>query len=83
MVTYAQRREAIYTPLRQEGVFTWDLMDGQEYALATYHLIPRSFRTEIAHATEQLGHIFTKMISVIRRGEVELLQKLGIPPSCF
>lgn len=78
-MTYAERREAIFTPLRQEGVFTWDFMYGEEYALATLHRISPEFRREIAAATEQLGRIFHKTVQVVQHGEEELLSELGLP----
>lgn len=83
MTTYLQRREKIYAPLREERIFTWDTINGQEYALASYSLISHSFREEIAYATEGLGRVFNKIVSVVRRGDEELLRKLGIPPAAF
>ena len=57
----------MYDPLRAEGIFTWDVMYGAEYALATIHPIAKSFRQEIAEATEALGEIFAKTVAVVRR----------------
>jgi glutathionylspermidine synthase len=69
----------LYDPLRAEGIFTWDVMYGAEYALATIHPIAKSFRQEIAEATEALGEIFAKTVAVVRRGPDALLEELGIP----
>ncbi|OYD08080.1 glutathionylspermidine synthase family protein [Paludifilum halophilum] len=65
--------------MRREGVFTWDWFYGEEYALASIHTIPASFQRELAFATEALGGIFTRMVSVLRQGEDELLEELGLP----
>lgn len=80
---YAERREEIYAPLQQEGIFTWDSMYNQEYALASIHAISESFRQEIAIATEKLGQIFTRTVHVIQHGPDELLQELGIPRAAW
>jgi glutathionylspermidine synthase len=78
-MNYEARREQIYKPLKEEGVFTWDWMYGEEYALADLHVVGAEFRREIAVATEKLGAIFTKMVAVIQQGGDELLLALGIP----
>ncbi|MFC4769247.1 glutathionylspermidine synthase family protein [Effusibacillus consociatus] len=77
--SYSNRRDQIYTPIRNEGVFTWDHMYGEEYALASLHLITEEFRLDIARATEQLGRVFTRVVSVIQQAGDELLLELGIP----
>ncbi|MBA4495343.1 glutathionylspermidine synthase family protein [Paenactinomyces guangxiensis] len=77
--SYEFRREEIYSPLREEGTFTWDSMYNQEYALASIHAITESFRAEIAYATEKLGEIFARTIYVVQRGSNDLLKELGIP----
>lgn len=74
-----REREALYGPMREEGVFTWDWMYGEEYALYDIHLIPPSFREEVAMATERLGQIFTKVVPVLQRAEDSLLLELGVP----
>ncbi len=81
--SYQKLREEIYSPLRQEGVFTWDSMYNQEYALASIHPISESFRAEIAGATEKLGKIFARTIRVIQQGPDELLKELGIPEEAW
>jgi glutathionylspermidine synthase len=80
---YAERRERIYAPLREEGVFTWDRMYGQEYALASLHEIDAAFRQEIAEATERLGAVFSKVVGIIQQGDVPLLGELGIPEAAY
>lgn len=81
--TYHQLRERIYHPLRQEGIFTWDELYDQEYALASIHLISREYRREIAFATEKLGAVFTRTAQVIQQGSDDLLATLDIPPAAF
>jgi glutathionylspermidine synthase len=78
-VSYQQRRNEIYLPIREEKIFTWDVMDGDEYALATIHTISSSFRQEISYATEQLGKIFARTAEVVSQGLNQLLRELGIP----
>lgn len=81
--TYADRRDAIYLPLREAGVFTWDWMYGEEYALASLHEIDASFRQEIAEATEGLGRIFTKVVGILQQSPDELLLELGVPEAAI
>jgi glutathionylspermidine synthase len=76
---YADRRERLYRPLRENGTFTWDWMYGEEYALASLHLITPSFRQELSRATEQLARIFAKVVPVLQQAEDDLLLELGIP----
>ncbi|WP_289139672.1 glutathionylspermidine synthase family protein [uncultured Brevibacillus sp.] len=73
------RREQLYRPMREEGVFTWDWMYGEEYALADIHLISHDFRRELSMATERLGHIFSKVVPVLQRADDSLLLELGVP----
>lgn len=73
------RRDALYGPLREEGIFTWDWMYGEEYALADLHLIPASFREELATATTALGRIFAKVTPVLQQADDALLLELGVP----
>ncbi|SHE97970.1 Glutathionylspermidine synthase [Seinonella peptonophila] len=82
---YHQRRAEIYHPLREEGIFTWDqdAVDHEEYGLATIHPVTREFIKEVRHATEQLGHIFARVIPVVQQGADELLRELGIPENAW
>jgi len=82
-MNYAERRAKLYHPLREAGVFTWDWMYGEEYALASLHTITDEFRREIAQATELLGPIFTKTVDVIQNGDEALFRELGIPPEAY
>lgn len=77
--TQAAIRERLYGPMREEGVFTWDRMYEEEYALADIHLISRSFREELAAATERLGRIYGKVVPVLERADESLLRELGVP----
>ncbi|SFI64261.1 glutathionylspermidine synthase family protein [Thermoflavimicrobium dichotomicum] len=80
-MSYQQRRAEIYHPMREENFFLWDVnkTDGDEYALATIHIISPSFRQEIAYATEQLGKIFARTVQVVQNGYNGLLRELGLP----
>ena len=69
----------MYGPMREEGVFTWDRMYGEEYALADLHLISPEFRTELAEATASLANIFEKVLPVLQQAEHSLLLELGVP----
>lgn len=80
---YQQKRDIIYSPLRREGIFTWDWMYGKEYALATIHSISKSHRQEIAQATERLGRIFAKTAAAIQSADPSLLKELGIPKAAI
>lgn len=72
-------REQLYGPMREEGVFTWDRMYGEEYALADIHLITRAFREELLDATDRLGSIYAKVVPVLQQAEDSLLLELGVP----
>ncbi|MFJ9498987.1 glutathionylspermidine synthase family protein [Brevibacillus centrosporus] len=72
-------REQLYGPMREEGIFTWDRMYGEEYALADIHLISRTLRDELARATSGLGAVFTKVVPVLQQAEDALLLDLGVP----
>lgn len=83
MDKYLQLRESLYGPLRQEGIFTWDRMYGEEYALASFHLISQGFREELSRATKALYQIYSRVVEVLRAGEEELLVGLGLPPETW
>jgi len=76
---YSHRRQQWYTPLFQEGVFTWDRMDGEEYALANLHFITKDFQDDLALATQRLYQVFEKVGNVLHRGDDQLLLELGLP----
>ncbi|MCE5284820.1 MAG: glutathionylspermidine synthase family protein [Pelosinus sp.] len=78
-MNYQAARDTIYTPLRDEGIFTWDWMYGSEYALAAIYSIAQDDKTELAYATEQLGKIFSKMVTAIQRMDMPIFRELGIP----
>lgn len=58
-------------------------MYDEEYALASIHLVSAEFRREIAQATEHLGHIFAKTLTVLQQAEDDLLRELGIPDAAL
>lgn len=76
---YAAVREAIYRPMRAEGVFTWDWLYDQEYALAVPQPLPADQLRDLRAATAILGRIFAKTVAVVQAGPAELLAELGIP----
>lgn len=78
-MNYSHRREQWYAPLYQEGVFTWDQMDGEEYALANIYFITKDFQDELALATRRLYQVYGKVGEVLHRGKDELLIELGLP----
>jgi len=80
-LSYEERREQLYGPLRT--VFSWDWMDGIEYGLAGIHYITPEFRQEIALATEALGTIYAKTVFAVQSADEELLLELGIPPAAL
>ncbi|XFO68754.1 Putative acid--amine ligase YjfC [Sporomusa silvacetica DSM 10669] len=83
MTGYRQHRADLFDRIRQENIFTWDFMYGQEYALATTCQLSQNELEEIAYATEQLGGIFAKTIRILQQGSDLLLLELGIPPKSF
>lgn len=76
---YSFRREAIYGPLRRSGVFTWDSMYGEEYALALVHPIAKEFREELRQASERIGRVYRRIAEVVMQGGPDLMDGLGIP----
>jgi len=80
---YRERREQIYLPLREAGVFTWDYLYEEEYALADIHLIPPALHKEIAVATAALGRIFQRVVPVLQQADDQLLRELGIPEEAW
>lgn len=73
----------MYAPLREEGLFTWDRMYDEEYALATILPIAESRRREIAEATERLGAIIGKTVQIARQSGEELFRELGLPEATW
>ncbi|TVY08763.1 glutathionylspermidine synthase family protein [Paenibacillus cremeus] len=80
---YALRREAIYGPLRQEGVFTWDRMYDEEYALAGLYRLPREQHRELLAAAEALGRVYAKTAAAVQQGPPDLWSELGLPEAAF
>lgn len=78
-MSYRQDREELFQQIRQEGIFTWDFMYEQEYALAAVCQLPHSDLEEIRCATERLGEIFAKTITILQQSSIPLLSELGIP----
>ncbi|MEF3305278.1 glutathionylspermidine synthase family protein [Paenibacillus sp. GYB003] len=80
---YDAWRERLYGPLREEGVFTWDRMYDEEYALADMLTITARRRREIAEATERLGALIVRTVDVVRQGGEALFAELGLPPETW
>lgn len=78
-LSYLKRREKIYHLLREEKVFTWDVMYGEEYALASVYPMDPSLYREIQQATEYLGKIYERTVWVLQQADDQLLEELGIP----
>lgn len=85
LAEYKAQRDEIYLPLREEGIFTWDVdaEDGEEYGLATVYPVQETFIQELRWATEQLGKIFARTMQVVQQGSQELLEELGIPRNAW
>ncbi len=79
VLNYAAKREALYGPIREAGIFTWDVMYGEEYALASLKPISVALRQELLRASELLGEIFACTAEVVMQGDDELLAELGLP----
>nr|WP_091737045.1 glutathionylspermidine synthase family protein [Marininema mesophilum] len=69
--------------MRQEGIFTWDMYNGVEYALAIPAPISLELRREMAEATEALGRVYTRVTAIVQQGEKQLLQELGLPKTTW
>jgi glutathionylspermidine synthase len=80
---YALRREKIYAPLKQEGIFTWDCMYGEEYALADIHRIDRSLHRRMLEAAEGLAQVYARTVQIVQQADEALLEELGLPPQVF
>ncbi|WP_072334767.1 MULTISPECIES: glutathionylspermidine synthase family protein [unclassified Paenibacillus] len=80
---YISRREALYGPLRREGVFTWDHMYGEEYALAGLYKLSPGELAEMREAAEALGRIYARTVSVVQQGGPPLWTELGLPEAAF
>lgn len=82
-MNYVKRREKIYQPMREQGIFSWDFLYDQEYALASPGELLKCDRQELAYATEELGTIFAKTVATVQQGSDALLRELGIPSQMF
>ncbi|MDF2565039.1 MAG: glutathionylspermidine synthase [Massilibacillus sp.] len=78
-MSYLKRREEIYRPLRDNGIFNWDYMYNSEYALASIYAVSQENKAELAYAAERLGKIFTKAIEIVQIADRQLFLELGIP----
>ncbi|MFK7694935.1 glutathionylspermidine synthase family protein [Paenibacillus sp. HJGM_3] len=76
---YAAWRERLYGPIREAGVFAWDRMYGEEYAVASCIRISPALRKEIAEATERLGVVYNRTLQMARLGDDALFEALGLP----
>ncbi|TBL77676.1 glutathionylspermidine synthase family protein [Paenibacillus thalictri] len=76
---YQAVRERLYGSMREEGTFTWDMMYGEEYALAGLHRADAGALREIRQAAASLGAVIAKTVGVIQQADDTLLLELGIP----
>ncbi|MDQ0415917.1 glutathionylspermidine synthase [Croceifilum oryzae] len=83
MNNYIQTREQMYRSIREQGMFTWDLTQGQEYALGCCEVVTESFVHEIREATQKIGSLYERLIHSLQQGSDELLSELGIPREAF
>ena len=81
--TYAERREALYGPLRRDGSFVWDSMYGDEYALASLHPVTAEFCQSLRSAAEKLGGVYARTAEVLQQADDELLAELGLPQATW
>ena len=80
---YARRREALYGPLRTSGIFAWDSMYGDEYALASVLPITADFCAQLRTAAECLGSVYARTAEVLMNCDDELLAELGLPEATW
>lgn len=80
-MSYYAIRDKIYTPMREEGVFTWDWLYGQEYALASMYSLSMDSKKELQYAAEQLGKIFAKTVAMLQCMDEPIFHELGVPDS--
>ena len=69
--------------MRREGLFGWDALYGQEYALASLYECPRALFWELARASEGLGRVFARTVAAVQQGDDRLLAELGLPRETF
>ncbi|AFC31935.1 hypothetical protein PM3016_5220 [Paenibacillus mucilaginosus 3016] len=81
--SYKERRDALYGALRSEGVFTWDVMYEQEYALAGLHRLSPELLAEMRGAAEKLGRLYARTVETVQQGGEELWRELGLPEAAF
>lgn len=81
-MTYRQNRASIYDRMKSEGVFTWDHIDGEEYALASVITLPGELHRQLHEAALGLSHIFKKTLGIVQHND-ELMLQLGIPEAAL
>ncbi|WP_346354828.1 glutathionylspermidine synthase family protein [Azotosporobacter soli] len=82
-MNYSAHREAIYQPLREKGIFNWDRMYGQEYALPHCLALEEKQCKEIRTAVEQMGAIIDTTVRVLQVADDELLFAIGVPEAAL
>jgi glutathionylspermidine synthase len=81
--SYRELRDSLYGPLREEGVFTWDTMYGEEYALPGLIRLEPGQLTSLRTAAEALGRVYAKTVQIVQQGEEALLLELGLPEAAI
>jgi glutathionylspermidine synthase len=80
---YMRRRENLYGPLRADGIFTWDSMYGDEYALASVLPIATDLCQQLRTAAERLGGVYARTAEILLNCDDELLAELGLPEAAW
>ncbi|SHE95587.1 Glutathionylspermidine synthase [Seinonella peptonophila] len=83
MEDYAKLRKKIYQPLQAAGIFNWDFLYKEEYALSTVYRITPQFVEEIREATRRIGQLFTRVANQLRLAPDSLFASLGLPPETW
>ncbi|OXM85835.1 glutathionylspermidine synthase family protein [Paenibacillus rigui] len=81
-MTYRQNRTSIYDRLQSDGVFTWDHIDGEEYALASVIPLSDELHRQLHEAALGLSRLFKKTLKIVQQND-QLLLQLGIPEAAL
>lgn len=78
---YEDIRKEIYGPIRDRFTWEWEKneLHNREYALASVHTVSEGFIQELHTATDKMGQVFSKTVSVLEKAPDETLLELGIP----
>jgi glutathionylspermidine synthase len=68
--------------MKSDGVFTWDHIDGEEYALASVIPLHDKLHEQLHEAALGLSRIFKKTLKIVQQNN-QLLLQLGIPEAAL